>query len=145
MSNLPSGKQLAVIFQALNYKSASLTVDAINLVDPEGTVLQSIDDVVSLGDNMFVGNFTPPAVSTFHWQISGQDEEGYSFSRISDTAIEVSDIDLKLGILLLYMQEIHKIILSCYSQKFHHKKGLEGERRSCDLRYRKIVYSTRSV
>ena len=100
MSNLPSGKQLAVIFQALNYKSAPLTVDAINLVDPEGTVLRSIDDVVSLGDNMFVGNFTPPAVSTFHWQISGKDEEGYSFSRISDTAIEVSDIDLKLGILL---------------------------------------------
>ena len=97
LSFIPSGQLLIAAFQASD-EDAPLTVDAINLVDPEGTVLQSIDDMLSLGDNMFVGNFTP--VSTFHWQISGKDEEGYSFSRISDTAIEVSDIELMLGIIL---------------------------------------------
>ena len=109
LSFIPSGQLLIAAFQASD-DDASLTVDAINVVDPEGTVLQSIDDVVSLGDNMFVGNFTPPAVSTFHWQISGKDEEGYSFSRISDTAIEVSDIELMLGIVLqsyTYYLDVH--------------------------------------
>lgn len=86
---------MVAIFQASD-RSTSLAVETIQLVDSTGTILQSIDDVFVLDDNAFATNFIPPEGS-FHWQIVGQDEEGYEFSRISNTAIEVSDIDLTLG------------------------------------------------
>lgn len=73
-----------------------MTVETVNLVDSTGTVLQTIEDILILGDNAFAANFTPPSV-LFYWQILGKYEEEYAFSRISDTAIEVSDIDLMLG------------------------------------------------
>ena len=65
-------------------------------MDSAGNVLQTIQDILILGDNAFAARFTPPS-ALFYWQIQGKDEEGYTFSRISDTAIEVSDIDLMLG------------------------------------------------
>lgn len=90
-----SGKPVIAIFQG-NDQSASLSVDAIKLVDSAGTVFKKIDDVLFLDDSTFVTYFIPPD-KQFHWQIEGKDENGNHFSRITDTAIEVSDIDLTLG------------------------------------------------
>ena len=86
---------MIAIFQA-NDLSASLSVDSIKLVDSAGTVFQKINDVLFLDDNTFVTHFIPPDTQ-FHWQIEGRDEKGNNFSRITDIAIEVSDIDLTLG------------------------------------------------
>ena len=82
------------VFQASD-TSTSLTVDEINVVDLFG-VCETITDIFLLEGNAFGISFTPPDVP-FQWQIVGRDEEGYTFSRISDTAIEVSNIDLSLG------------------------------------------------
>ena len=62
----------------------------------DGTILQSMDDVLSLGVNTFASNFTPPSVP-FQWQIVGKDGVGYSFSRTIVAVTECSDIDLKLS------------------------------------------------
>lgn len=86
---------MLAIFQG-NDRSSSLSVDSIKLVDSAGTVFQKIDDVLFLDDNTFVAYFIPPD-KQFNWQIEGKDENGNHFSRITDTAIEVSDIDLTLG------------------------------------------------
>jgi hypothetical protein len=90
-----NGQPLIAAFQA-NDRSSSITIESVNLVDSSGAVLQTFRDILTLGDNAFATHFTPPPV-LFYWQILGKDEEGYIFSRISDTAIEVSDIDLALG------------------------------------------------
>ena len=86
---------MIAIFQA-NDPSASLSVDSIKLVDSAGTVFQKLNDVLFLDGNTFVTHFIPPDTQ-FHWQIEGRDEKGNNFSRITDIAIEVSDIDLTLG------------------------------------------------
>lgn len=87
-----TGKPLTTVFQA----NDDVTVETVNLVDSVGTVLQTIQDIVILGDDAFAISFTPPSV-LFYWQILGKYGEEYGFSRISNTAIEVSDIDLMLG------------------------------------------------
>jgi hypothetical protein len=89
------GVPLIAVFQASD-TAATLTVEEINVVDSSGTIYEKIADILSLDSNAFAINFIPPDVP-FRWQIVGRDEEGYTFSRISDTAIEVSDIDLSLG------------------------------------------------
>ena len=89
---LSTGKPLIATFQANDH----VTVETVNLVDSTGTVLQTIEDILILGDNAFATSFTPPSV-LFYWQILGKHGEENFFSRISDTAIEVSDIDLMLG------------------------------------------------
>ena len=86
---------MIAVFQASD-TSASLTVNEINVVDSSGTIYETIVDILSLEGNAFAIDFIPPGVP-FQWQIVGRDEEGHNFSRISDTAIEVSDIDLSLG------------------------------------------------
>ena len=90
---LPAGIPLIAAFEA----NDGVSVETVNLVDSTGALLQNIQDILNLGDNAFATRFMPPSVF-FYWQIVGKDEEGYVFSRISDTAIEVSDIDLMLGI-----------------------------------------------
>ena len=65
-------------------------------MDSSGTILQNIQDILNIGENAFATRFTPPSVF-FYLQIIGKDGDGYTFSRISDTAIEVSNIDLMLG------------------------------------------------
>ena len=75
---------------------AKLNVEEINLVDSSRTIYKTIDGILPLEGNAFAINFIPPDVP-FQWQIVGRDEVGYTFSRISDTAIQVSDIDLSLG------------------------------------------------
>jgi len=73
-----------------------VTVERVNLVDSMGTVLKTIEDILILGNNAFATSFTPPSV-LFYWQILGKYGEQNAFARISDTAIEVSDIELMLG------------------------------------------------
>ena len=90
------GEPLIIIFQA-NDRSRVITVEAVNILDSTGTVLESVEDVISLDDNAFAVIFTPPDI-LFYWQLLGRDQNGYVFSRISDTAFEVSNIDLSLGI-----------------------------------------------
>ena len=90
-----SGVPLIIVFQASDMLAA-LTVEDINIVDSSGTIYETIVDILPLDSNAFAINFIPPDVP-FQWQIVGRDEEGYTFSRISDTAIQVSDIDLSLG------------------------------------------------
>ena len=89
---LPAGIPLIAAFQA----NDGVTIEEVNLVDSTGALLQNIQDILNLGDNAFAMRFMPPSV-LFYWQIVGKDEEGCTFSRISDTAIEVSNIDLMLG------------------------------------------------
>ena len=89
---LSIGNPLIAVFQA----NDQVTVETVNLVDSTGTVLQTIEDILILDDNSFATSFTPPSV-LFYWQILGKYGEENAFSRISDTAIEVSDIDLTLG------------------------------------------------
>ena len=94
---LCSGVPLFAVFQASD-TSASLTLDEIIVMDSSGIIYETItsSDIFLLDSNAFAINFIPPDVS-FQWQIVGRDEEGYNFSRISDTTIEVSNIDLSLG------------------------------------------------
>ena len=86
---------MIAVFQASD-TSTTLTVEEINVVDSFGAIHETISTILSLEGNAFAINFIPPDVP-FQWQIVGRDEEGYTFSRISDTAIEVSNIDLSLG------------------------------------------------
>ena len=90
-----SGMPLITVLQASD-TVVKLTLQEIKLVDSSGTIYETIADILSLDGNAFAINFIPPDVP-FQWQIVGSDEEGNTFSRISDTAIEVSDIDLSLG------------------------------------------------
>ena len=90
-----SGVPLIAVFQASD-TSATLTVEEINVVDSLGIIYETTNTILSLEGNAFAINFIPPDVP-FQWQIVGRDGEGYAFSRISDTAIEVSNIDLSLG------------------------------------------------
>ena len=87
---------MIAVFQT-NDLSVPLTVESIKLVDSSGFMLQTVDDLLVLDDNYtFVTNLIPPEMQ-FHWQIEGRDENGNNFTRITDIAIEVSDIDLTLG------------------------------------------------
>ena len=90
-----SGVPLIAVFQASD-TAATLTVKEINVVDSSGTIYETITNILPLDSNAFAINFVPPDVP-FQWQIVGRDEEGYTFSHISDTALQVSDIDLSLG------------------------------------------------
>ena len=95
-STIYSGVPLTMVFQASD-EVTTLTVEEIKLVNSSGYVYKTIVDILSYGDNTFAAtNFIPPDVA-FQWQIVGKDKEGYRFSRISDTAVGVSDIDLLLG------------------------------------------------
>ena len=89
---LRAGIPLIAAFQA----NDGVSVETVNLVDSTGALLQNIQDILNLGDNAFAMRFMPPSI-LFYWQIVRKDEEGCTFSRISDTAIEVSNIDLMLG------------------------------------------------
>ena len=93
--SLSLGQPVIGAFQA-NDRSASLNVDRVDLVDSDGAVLEAIEEVLVLGGNAFAVRFTPPSV-VFYWKITGKDDNGLTFSRISDMAIEVSTIDLTLG------------------------------------------------
>ena len=95
MDTFCSGVPLIAVFQASN-TAVTLSVERINLVDLSGTIYETIVDIMPLEGNAFGINFVPPDVP-FQWQIVGKDEEGNAYSRISDTSIKVSDIDLSLG------------------------------------------------
>ena len=101
-----SGVPLIAVFQASD-TVATLTVEEINVVDSSGTIYETISNILPLDSNAFAINFIPPDVP-FQWQIVGRDEEGNTFSRISDTAIQVSDIDLSLGnITSIFWSRLH--------------------------------------
>ena len=111
--NYFAGVPLITVFQASD-TVAKLTVEKINIVDSSGTIYETIGDILSLEGSAFAINFIPPDV-TFQWQIVGRDEEGYTFSRISDIAIEVSDIDLSLGNACFFFKLMYyNIILHMY-------------------------------
>ena len=105
-----SGVPLIAVFQASD-TAATLTVEGINVVDSSGTIYETISNILPLDSNALAINFVPPDVP-FQWQIMGRDEEGYTFSRISDTAIQVSDIDLSLGNItrILWSRLCHSVV-----------------------------------
>ena len=70
-----------------------MTVNALNLVDEDGMLLQSIPNITDLGTNRFAIGFLPPSV-TFQLQVFGTDENGYNFLRTSDTSVTVTAINL---------------------------------------------------
>ena len=78
-----------------NDHSRQLSAVKVNLIDISGLV-HNLEEVFDLGDNAFAMTFIPPEV-LFYWQITGRDEEGYTFSQISDAGIEVSTADITLG------------------------------------------------
>ena len=98
-----SGVPLIAVLQASDTVT-KVTVEEINIVDSSGIIYNTIADILSLEGSAFAINFIPPDV-TFQWQIVGRDEEGYTFSRISDIAIEVTDIDLSLGNICFFLQD----------------------------------------
>lgn len=73
-----------------------VAVNVLNLISDSGLILQSINNLVNQGENMYVGTFIPPP-EAFVLQLTGTDHNGYNFSHISDTSVEASAIDLTLS------------------------------------------------
>lgn len=74
----------------------ALTASALNLLSNSGTILLSIKDLTSLGGVSYMGTFIPPS-EAFVLQLVGTDDNGYSFSYISDTSVKASAIHLALS------------------------------------------------
>lgn len=73
-----------------------VNVSVLNLISGDGTILLSINNLTRLGEESYVGVFLPPS-EAFVLQLVGTDHNGYNFSHISDTSVEVSFIDLALS------------------------------------------------
>ena len=71
----------------------AVTINALNLINEDGMLLQSVPNITDLGTNRFGAGFLPPSV-TFQIQVFGTDENGYNFLRTSDTSVTVTAINL---------------------------------------------------
>ena len=78
--------------------SDAVIVNTLNLLDIEGAVLISLSNLTLLEGGSYVSTFQPPSV-TFQLQLIGRDANGYNFSHISDTSVEVATVSLTLSML----------------------------------------------
>ena len=74
----------------------SVIISMLNLINDEGVELLSINNLTAVDRGSYVGVFLPPS-ETFQLQITGTDGNGYNFSHISDTSVEVAIISLSLS------------------------------------------------
>ena len=79
--------------------NTSITVNTLNLINANGTILASITNLTTLGGDSYAGVFLPPS-EAFVLQLLGMDGNGYTFSHFSDTSVTVSAVDLTLGIFI---------------------------------------------
>ena len=86
------GIPIIVLFE-VEPVNIAVTVNALNLINKDGMLLQSIPNIIDLGTNRFAAGFLPPSV-TFQFQVFGTDENGYNFLRTSDTSVTVTAINL---------------------------------------------------
>lgn len=73
-----------------------MTVRLLNLISDSGTILQSLNNLTRIEQDSYVAAFIPPP-EAFVLQLIGIDRNGYNFSHISDTSVEVSSVDLALS------------------------------------------------
>ena len=90
-----AGDTLAAIIAA---RGSDIAVQELNLISSDGADLLSIFNT-TLGENEYLGVFSPPS-EPFVLQALGTDNNGLNFSHISDTAVEVSTINLARGMYL---------------------------------------------
>jgi len=74
----------------------TVRVIRIKLVDGNGNVLGTVDNVVAVGSRRFATLFQSPQLP-FLFRIEGEDGNGYAFSYVTNTPIKVSAIRLSLG------------------------------------------------
>lgn len=73
-----------------------VVVSMLNLINEEGMELLSINNLTAVDRGSYVGVFLPPS-ETFQLQLIGRDGNGYNFSHIIDTSVEVAIVSLSLS------------------------------------------------
>ena len=86
--------------------NVDVMVSALNLINEDGVLLQSINNITSLGANRYGAAFLPPS-ETFQLQVSGIDENGYNFLRTSDTSVRVTSVNLIISMYIIYVCNMH--------------------------------------
>ena len=72
-------------------------INEINLLsENSGVNIASLSNITRVGADIFAASFLPPAEG-FVLQLVGMDSNGFNFSYISDTAVEVASIDMALS------------------------------------------------
>ena len=105
------GIPIIVLFE-VEPVNVNVTVNAMNVINEDGMLLQSISNITNLGANRFAAGFMPPLV-TFSFQVSGTDENGYNFLRTSDTSVTVTAINLMISKCVNDINDTNHIIDYC--------------------------------
>ena len=117
-SNLSLGIPIVVLFEVIP-DNISVRISALNLINEDGLLLESLSNITDLGSNRYGAAFSPPS-ETFQLQVLGIDHNGYNFLRTNDGSIMVTKVSLILSKLILkcvFRQAnilIFKIILNMY-------------------------------
>ncbi len=85
-----------IILLSLGITDNPVTISGLNVITDDGTHVQPINDIVNVSQSSYAGVFTPPA-DAFYFQVIGIDSRGYFFSHFTDTAMQVSSVNLILG------------------------------------------------
>ena len=102
ISNFNSGIPIVVLFE-VTPDNVNVTISALNLINEDGLLLESLSNVTDLGSNRYGAAFLPPS-ETFQLQVSGIDMNGYNFLRTSDTSIRITEVSLTLSkLIILYV------------------------------------------
>ena len=92
-----TGQQLVALIKIKQEGASTLTVNGMNLLNQDdGVKLLSLSDYTR-SDSTYSVFFRPPAAGGFVLQLVGTDSNGFNFSYISETAINVASIDLVLS------------------------------------------------
>ena len=94
-SHITAGDTLAAEIEA---QGSSITLQELSLTGSDGLSILSVDNVTRLRENEYVGVFMPLS-SPFLLKVVGRDENGFNYSHVRDTAVELSLINLSLGML----------------------------------------------
>ena len=86
----------------------SVTISMVNIINSEGVKLLSLNNLTKVDSGSYVCVFLPPS-ETFQMQLVGSDGNGYNYSHIIDTAVEVADISLVLG--MFYYRHVKLVII----------------------------------
>ena len=76
-----------------------MTVNAVNLINEDGILLQPVSNITNLGNNRYAATYFPPSV-TFRFQVLGTDENGYNFLRTSEMSTTATAINLIMSVLI---------------------------------------------
>ena len=89
------GIPIVVLFE-VKPGNVNVTVSALNLIDEDGFLLESLSNITDLGSNRYGTAFLPPS-QTFQLQVLGIDQNGYIILRTSDASIRVTEVSLILS------------------------------------------------